>query len=246
VIEFLKQLNLNIEIIFVDWPFLYGGFKPYFYCQIGSLNHCRIRFAVSGGYCLNFDIDEYLMFSKENLIEYLDETIHYPRPGSIAVSQFMVPNAALQSDGCLVRCWDFQYRMFNPGYQGLAKQWNPYGRTKYIYRFENVGYNTVHTTDSEKNDEFRKRYPTGMVVFFKIRKMIWELTKRMVRFKYPKPRIDTAYGQVSEISFLHFLGLNTDWKPAEYASVSPSSQRDETVADKRIQEIRPLVRGPVR
>ncbi len=243
VIEFLMQLRLNLEIVFVDWPFLYGGFKPYFYCQIGSLNHCRMRFAVADGYCLNFDVDEYLMLAKGNLLEHLDKTLHSPTPGCLAVSQFMVPSDPAVMRSSEVRCWDFKYRERRPGYQGLSKIWNPYGRTKYIYSFGNVGYNTVHTTDSEKNDEFRKRYPIQLMMLFKVKKVIWELTKKVFKFKYPKPRIDTVYGKVTDIWFLHFVGLSTGWKPAEYTAATPS-ENDDWVAESTIAEIHAAVAGP--
>ena len=71
LIENLKALEPEVNIIFVDWPFPYGIF-PYKATQNGSLNHCRIRFPIKHGYCINLDIDEYLVRSGEkNLLDYL-------------------------------------------------------------------------------------------------------------------------------------------------------------------------------
>ena len=204
LLDFFHQCPLDLEIIFIDWPFPHG-IEPYKYCQRGTLNHCRVRFPVSKGYCLNFDIDEYLWFSDKNLLEYLNHNLSYPRPGAIAVRQYIVPNIQSESEGGLVRCWHFKSRERKTGYQGEAKQWNPYGRTKYIYSFDDVGYNAVHSTDSDKNREFRKRYSKFDILMFTIKKVVWESTKRILRFNFPKPRIDTKYSKVSELCFFTFL-----------------------------------------
>jgi len=89
LLEYLRQCSLDLNVIFVDWPFPHG-FEPYKYCQRGALNHCRIRFPVSNGYCLNFDVDEYLWFLGKNLIQYLNQNTNYPRPGAIGIRQYIV------------------------------------------------------------------------------------------------------------------------------------------------------------
>ncbi len=200
VIELLQKLTFDLEIIFVDWDFPHG-FHPYKYCQRGSLNHCRIRFA-NGGYCLNFDIDEYLMCTQNNLIDYLDQTLRYPRPGSVAVQEVKIVDVPPETDEKPLRCWHFKYR---------RRKWGGVGKTKYIYRFDDVGYNSVHTTDSEKNLAFCKRYSLMTLLFFAFKRISWEAIKKLKRSKQYKPRIDMIHADASEIFYFHFYGLHTGW-----------------------------------
>ncbi len=200
VIEFLQKLTFDLEIIFIDWNFPHG-FHPYKYCQKGSLNHCRIRFA-NGGYCLNFDIDEYLMCTQNNLIDYLDQTLRYPRPGSVAIQEVKIVDVPPETDEKPLRCWHFKYRRRKRG---------RVEKIKYIYCFNDVGYNSVHTTDSEKNLQFCKRYSLMTLIFFALKRISWETIKKTRRFKQHKPKIDMIHADASEIFYFHFYGLHTGW-----------------------------------
>ena len=83
--------SFELEIVLVDWPFPHGA-EPYKYCQLGSLNHCRLRFSVPKGYCINLDVDEYLVASENNLLNFLDSRLQYPAPGAIVLNEFLIPN----------------------------------------------------------------------------------------------------------------------------------------------------------
>ncbi len=80
LVSMLKSLRSEVNIVFVEWSFIYGV-SPYFCAQIGALNHCRLMFGASNGdvenrYCINLDIDEYLVYlGSEDLQDYLDRTI---------------------------------------------------------------------------------------------------------------------------------------------------------------------------
>ena len=89
-----------------------------------------------------------------------------------------------------------------------------YQTPKYIYRFDGIGYNGVHNTDSIKNRSFAKRYSIAMVLMFLIKKMLRESCKPIQKYagyKFARPRIDAVYAPESELCFLHFSGLNTGW-----------------------------------
>ena len=207
LIEFLKNLPLKMKIIFVDWPFPYGT-DPYMFCQRGALNHTRLQFSVDKGYCINLDIDEFLMCSDRNLLEFLDSNLRYPTPGAVLVQQVIIPNIRSSKCSSLLRCWDFKYRYLVPGYQGEGKAWNYYGRTKYIFSYENVGYNAIHVTDSLKDSEYRKRYSCLSKILNQVKMILWESTKSLHRFKIPRPRIDAIYPKYPDICFFHFWGLD--------------------------------------
>ncbi len=200
VVEFMQKLPFDMEIIFVDWNFPYG-FHPYQYCQRGSLNHCRIRFA-NDGYCLNFDIDEYLICTQNSLVNYLHQTLHYPRPGSVAIQEVEIVDVPPETGDVHLRCWHFKYR---------RKKYRRCGKTKYIYRFDDVGYNSVHTTDSEKNLRFCKRYLFATLISFAFKRVTWELAKNMKCNQRRKPRIDMIYADNADVCYFHFYGLHTGW-----------------------------------
>ena len=217
LVRMLSQLSIDMNVVFVDWCFPYGtGKPPFIYCQLGSLNHCRMRFSVEGGYCMNLDIDEYLFLSEGTLQDYLDCKFIIPRIGSLAVRSISIPDLCPEENDIPVRPWSFFYRNIVTGYRGEANTFSTFGRTKYIYQFSKIGYNSVHSTASEKNVEFRTRYARSTVVWFAFKKLIWESTKKIFRMRYPKPKIDTTYGNIEEIFYFHFAGLNSGWKNQEH------------------------------
>ena len=214
--------SFELEIVLVDWPFPHGV-EPYKYCQLGSLNHCRLRFPVPNGYCINLDVDEYLLASENNLLNFLDSRLRYPAPGAIVLNEFLIPNIFSDKRSNPARVSEFTHRNIVPGYQGDHKNLNRFGRSKYIYSFENIGFNGKHSTDSLKCRLFAQRYSIVKQVLHLLKKALWESTKNMLRFRIPKPRIDAIYATESELCFFHFTGLNTGWKfgppkPARYDS----------------------------
>ena len=240
--DYLSKMDIDMDIVFVHWDFPHG-FDPYKYCQRGALNHCRMRFPVSSGYCINLDVDEYLISPINDLSGYWDTKLRYPRPGALAMQQFIVPNIILETNSTVMRCWNFKYRHHLPGYQGDARLWNPFGRTKYIYSYDNVGFNAVHSTDSFKDKEFRRRYSLFSIFVTGLKKFLWECTKTFFRFKYPKPRIDTQYSKLSDFCFLHFEGLTSGWKTDVTPKPCPTVDLDNHVIEPRISEIESVVKN---
>ena len=234
----LSSRSIELEIVLVDWPFPYDV-GPYEYCQLGSLNHCRLRFPVPKGYCINLDVDEYLMYSENNLLKFLDSKLGYPAPGAIVLNEFLIPNIISDNGSSPVRASKFTHRNIVPGYQGDHRFLNRFGRSKYIYSFENIGFNGKHSTDSLKCRLFAQRYSIVEKVLHLLKKALWESTKNMLRFRIPKPRIDAIYATESELCFFHFTGLNTGWKLGSPKPVRYDSK--EHVLEPRITEIASLI-----
>ena len=207
----LKNLRIEMDIIVVLWPYPYG-IEPDNFCQRGSLNHCRLRYAVNFGYCINLDIDEYLMSFKKNILNFLDCNISFPAPGTVHLQPVMIPNVHQKPSQIQVRSYDFYCRSQKITGKWRVKKWKTYGRGKYIYSYENVGYNSVHHTESILNREFCERFSIHMKAIYYLKKVAWECTRFLHRGVIPKPRIDTIYPHKSDFCFLHFRGLNTGWK----------------------------------
>ena len=240
LLKILNDLQIELYVIFVYWDFPHG-YDPYKYCQRGSLNHCRLRFPVPRGYCINLDVDEYLFLSAPSLTKYLDQNLGYPRPGAMIIQQVTIPNVSLGQDAKQVRAWHFRYRHLLPTRSIEATYWENKGRSKYIYSFDDIGFNAIHSTDSFKNKEFRKRYSVPVVVLTACRKLLWVITKIFFRYKRPKPRIDTFYSELSECCFLHFWGLSTGWRSDGVPSSAKSFDSAVHEIEPRISEIKAIV-----
>ena len=207
----LPELEAEAEIIFIDWPFPYGV-PPYEYAQQGSLNHTRLLFGERGGYCLNMDIDEYLVKPDGGcLLDYVSDRLGKSELGAIAFSQRLIPNIADQPRTDPPRCFEFSYRFKKTGYSLTGESWNEIGRMKYVYQFDKIGYNATHRTASEKNKEFSKRYGLAHRLKFIFAKVMREVFGRFIGDRLPKARIDACYAAQDELFFYHFLGLNTGW-----------------------------------
>ena len=81
-------------------------------CQLGSLNHCRMRFAIRGGYCINNDVDEYLHLSQGDLLGYLKRKLGSPAPGAVMYQSVTIPNIAA-SGSRPPRVLDFRFASVN-------------------------------------------------------------------------------------------------------------------------------------
>ncbi len=212
LVERLVGLPLDLSVVFVDWNFPYGS-RPRLACQLGSLNHCRLRLPIHGGYCINNDIDEYLFLPQGNLLGYLKRKLSNPAPGAVMYKSVFIPNI-VTSGSQPPRAYDFQYASIQKRRGDSRLLTRHFYNPKYIYSFDDIGYNGVHTTDSIKNRSFAKRYSIAMVLIFLIKKMLRESCKPIQKYagyKFARPRIDAIYAPESELCFLHFRGLNTGW-----------------------------------
>ena len=212
----LKHLQDEVNIIFIDWDFPYGV-EPYEYAQQGALNHARLLFPIQDSYCINLDIDEYLVKPDgSRLIEFLKHKMENPNMGAVTFTQYMVPNIACSEPNELPRIFHFSYRFRKSGkpqeQPSKRYSWSRVARMKYIYQFNRIGYNGTHRTISEKNKVFSERYSIGHKIKFNLKKVIRDLFSKVIGNRLPRPKIDACHVAENELYFLHFLGLTTGWK----------------------------------
>ena len=248
LISRLRSLEGELKIIFVEWNFPHGV-NPYKYAQYGSLNHARLVFPVPKSYCINLDVDEYLVKHGDgNLLEYLKQKLAKPELGAVVFTQYLVPNISDSHGGKVPRCFDFPYRFRNIGKPSGVDSWSTISRMKYIYRFDRVGYNAVHRIASEKNRMFSSRYGLLHKMRFYAKKILREAFGKFVGDKLPKVRIDASHVPVNEMFFFHFLGLNTGWRndPMNAASNFNSEFHIEEPLIAELAERADLIQSPDR
>ena len=212
----LKNIKDEVKIMFVDWNFPYGV-EPYEYAQQGALNHARLLFPIQDAYCINLDIDEYLVKPHgSRLIDFLKLKMKDPNIGAVTFVQYMVPNIARSEPNELPRVFDFPYRFIKSGkpqeQPGKRYSWSRMARMKYIYHFNRIGYNGTHRTISEKNKMFSEKYSIGHKFKFNLKKIVRDLFSKVIGNRFPRPKIDACHVSENELYFLHFLGLTTGWK----------------------------------
>ncbi len=211
IMQYLSDYADDMRIIIVDWDFPHG-IRPFKSAQHGSLNHCRLRFPIPDGYCINLDIDEYLAppSSQESLLNYLNRKVSGSFAGAINIKSRIVPVTVDVSRKPVPRCYDFHYvyRKSSELYKKVER--NRY--FKYIYRFEHVGYNSPHKTRSHKNRIFCKQYNVRQKLSFHAAKLMWRVKKLVGNFAIERPQIDSTSVPDTELYYYHFLGLTTGWQ----------------------------------
>lgn len=171
----------------IDWNFLYGPSKSHGnqFCQLGSLNHCRLKFGGTG-YCLNFDIDELLVVKSGKLLDLLayDQDVVY-------FDSYMVPRVGPLDD-------DYSFISF-PFRDRISRiQDGSHKATKYFYRFASVYANSVHFAVTLRQSRWK---PIEKAVkFLKLEKFFTgKLEKRSVA------PLRHAY-------YLHYSAITNGWK----------------------------------
>ena len=229
----LARMGEMVDIVLVDWPFPYGPRRSYknFFCQTGALNHYLLRFGSADAWCLNLDIDEYLVVSgKKTFKQYLHDC-----EGSGAVEMlldsFMVPPYQGQPAMANRRISSYWFR--NCERRGCA--------FKFAFKPRHIEYVKPHMA-YPKNRIFAKLigFPRLYDKIFRslygsvLRRLS---SKRMLRFFFSN-QFAIRYLSSEEIFFYHFRGLNTNWKPErafseEVESFDPSRH----VSDPLIHEL---------
>ena len=239
LIENLKALEPEVKIIFVDWPFPYG-ISPYKATQHGSLNHCRIRFPIKHGYCINLDIDEYLVRSGEkNLLDYLNASLNYPFPGVCYIKECKVPNITKSNHRGIPRVLDFHFRFREFGHHPTREFTRHY--MKYIYKFNIPYYFDVHRTQLCKHDLIEQKISFLKWIHYCYTKILWKTKRHWLKrknsnldWKHKFQPFDSNYADESEFYLFHFLGLSTNWKKL------PSKRTVEFNSELHIKE--PLIK----
>ena len=202
----------EVKIIFVDWPFPYG-ILPYKATQQGSLNHCRIRFPIKHGYCINLDIDEYLVRSGEkNLLDYLNTSLNYPFPGVCQIKECKVPNITKSNRIGVPRVLDFHFRFRKFGHHPTREFTRPY--TKYIYKFNSPYYLETHKTEFGKHELFGQKLAFLKRIHYRYKNILWKIKRHRLKrqnttkdWMHKLHPFDSHYADESEFYFFHFQGL---------------------------------------
>ena len=217
LIEQLKSLEPEVQLIFVNWPFPYG-IQPYKFAQNGSLNHCRLKFAIPGAYCINLDVDEYLTnLSNDNIVKFLNSKLDSQGACAAHIKELRVPNIADKNRTDVARCFCFPYRYQIFGNRPVNEIKGKRGNShymKYIYRFGNNHYNDVHEIRIRNSNLIFEKIGVRIIFLYLKKKYLWKILRIIFgdRPEYPKPRIQLLPISESDLFFFHFRGLNTNWK----------------------------------
>ena len=217
LIKQLKSLEPEVQLIFVNWPFPYG-IQPYKFAQNGSLNHCRLKFAIPGAYCINLDVDEYLTnLSNDDLVKFLNSKLDSQGACAAHIKELRVPNIADKNRTDVARCFCFPYRYQIFGNRPVNEIKGKRGNShymKYIYRFGNNHYNDVHEIRIRNSILNFEKIGVRIIFLYLKKKYLWKILRIIYgdRPEYPKPRIQLLPISESDLFFFHFRGLNTNWK----------------------------------
>ena len=225
LIEMLQKLEPEVRVIFVYWDFPYGQ-CPDVYAQNGSLNHCRMRFRplierdkLINEYCINLDIDEYLVCPhQKDLFSYLEAKLNSTQLYSVLARQVRVPNILpAQFDvNSTLRFFNFRYQYRNQN-RAVDSHANPLdlANHKYIFKFGSLLYNNIHNVSENlhglnSTDKIRlyiQKLPT------KLKRHIWWLKCQipLLRDGSSKPDYHSILASCSELYFFHFTGLTCKW-----------------------------------
>ena len=202
LIQRLKELEVDMKIVLVDWPFEYGR-SPDKFAQRGAINHCRMRFAVRNGYCINADIDEYLVNkSGRCLLEYLDSTFQEEPVGSVRMRERRIPkqHPKTKNPSEITRIWD---HTFYKKIQGIQ----PFENTKYIFQFDRIKYNSVHFAISKFTRIANLRFSWKDHLAYAISNDKF-FTKKIVGLnENPRRILGIHYVPRSRLFYYHFRGL---------------------------------------
>ena len=226
LIRCLKELDVDMKIVLVDWPFEYGRIPDNF-TQKGAMNHCRMRFAVRDGYCINADIDEYLV-NKSGLclLEYLDSTFQEEPVGSVRMRESWIPkqHPKTKNSSEITRIWDHSFHRHNQGIQ-------PFGKTKYIFQFDRIKYNSVHIAISKFTRIADLLFSWKDHLAYAISNNRF-FTKKIVGLnENPKKILGIHYVPWSQLFYYHFRGLRIKHIQADDPTVEefdPTVHKEES------------------
>ncbi|MGM0444736.1 MAG: glycosyltransferase family 2 protein [Fibrobacterota bacterium] len=182
-------------ISIVPWDFPYGTYRNSGnkFCQIGALNHCRLRFGRSS-VIFNFDVDELLHYSSKKI------DMHMKYGKMLSFGQYYVPVAEAPGE-------EYSFDDFS-----LRESQKREIHRKYIFRSDRILVNFVHTARTKPNnavmvlEKMAEKIYTNIVQFLSEKKMNRVLSA--VKKVYPL----LPYKKIHDGWFLHYRGITTGWK----------------------------------
>jgi hypothetical protein len=188
----LKSI-VDARLTIIEWDFKYGPTRSHAnqFCQLGSLNHCRLKFGANN-IIMNFDIDELLYLKKPGLQKYIN------RYNLMLFDGYRVPFIKPISE-------DYSYADF------LFRDSEPQqGGRKYFYNSSNVIANNIHTALLKRHGiSLYRRLET---IYYKLSRThkISRLYSYLLRFISIILKLKIV--PVNEAYFLHYTGITNNWK----------------------------------
>ena len=204
----LARMGEAIDIVLVDWPFPYGPGRSHKnrFGQTGAQNHYLLRFGSADAWCLNLDIDEYLVVSgKKTFKQYLHDC-EGNDVVEVLFDSFIVPPHQGQPAIANRRVSSYWFR--NRERQGYA--------LKFAFKPPHIEYMRQHIA-YPKNRIFAKLIGLPRLYDKTLRSLYGSVlkrlsSKRIFRIFFPN-QFALRYPSPEEIFFYHFRGLNTNWRP---------------------------------
>ncbi len=197
----LVEIDEEVEIILVHWPYRYGPFPgtfpKYKYTRIGMLNHFRLFFGAQTSWCINLDIDEFLYFdSPMPLKKYLELPKNFMRP-YISLAHYLFPPGQAPAKK--------QARFYYHRIRYKSEYWNVKYNLKYICQPDKIKQMKVHGCMQNsvrdilllliKRDNISEKWNIILYLLLKIKRRLQQ------------QRIDER----EKPFFCHFRDLYTGW-----------------------------------
>lgn len=205
----LRKIS-NKNLLIVAWDFKYGPIRSHNnqYCQLGSLNHCRLKFG-SNNTIMNFDIDELLYLRNPKLEKYIKKY------NLTLFNAYRVPFIKPISE-------DYSYKDFS-----FRDRYPQEGGRKYFYNPGNVIVNNIHSA-------LIKRYRISLyrrleALYYRlcrikkksrINSCLLNLMSMILRLKVVP--FDEGY-------FLHYTGITNNWKLKYWDRKEETTLSDEHI-----------------
>lgn len=205
----LQTINSG-NLLILAWDYKYGPIRSHDnqFCQLGSLNHCRLKFG-SDNIIMNFDIDELLCLRKQEFKKY------FYRYSLVLFNGYRVPFIKPTSE-------DYSYKDFL-----FRDRYPQQGGRKYFYNSNKVIVNNIHTALLKRNRNCL--YRRLEAIYYKMsgfytfnRFHIWFLKLMSMLLRIKVVPIHEAY-------FLHYTGITNNWKAKYWNRKEEISQSDGLV-----------------
>ena len=229
----LNALSAEMDITFVDWPFMYGPGTSYKnrFSQLGSQNHYRLRFGPHDRWCVMLDVDEYLAAdSGFKLMDQLKKRFD-PCVAVAMIDSWIVPPHAGQPAHVERTAGDHRFRNREISFR----------RLKYLFRPTLVEYNRAHIAfPSGSSLSIMQPFPHLYAWF--LRFWYGSVLKRVGRSRigrrFYSSQFRVQYLDPNDVFFFHFRGLNTNWRPErEIGEETEEYNSHQHVLDNRIRDL---------
>ena len=199
------------NLLVVAWDFKYGPIRshPNQFCQLGSLNHCRLKFGMNN-IIMNFDIDELLILKNLDLRKYKWKY------DLVLFDAYRVPFIKPSSEDYSYA--DFSFRDDTPQNGGF----------KYFYKPKSVTANNIHDALLEKRP--KKIYRKLENIYNRInsgqsRNRFFRCLLYLMSFVLRRKLVP-----INEGHFLHYTGITNNWK-----SIYWDRKKEIILSDKHIR-----------